>query len=102
MRFGSKAWLSITGAILFGVVVSRVSSTAQAGAQASAQTQTYRAPRTADGRPNLNGIWQAMNEANWDLEPHAATQGPVYALGAAFSVAPGIGVIEGGTIPYKP
>ena len=23
----------------------------------------YRAPRTADGKPNLNGIWQALNTA---------------------------------------
>jgi hypothetical protein len=50
----------------------------------------------------LNGIWQALNEANWDLEPHAAAQGPVYALGAQFSIVPGIGVVDGGTIPYKP
>jgi hypothetical protein len=80
-----------------GVVVFRPPSKSQA-----AQTQVYRAPRTADGRPNLNGIWQALNEANWDLEPHAAAQGPVFALGAQFSIEPGIGVVEGGTIPYKP
>jgi hypothetical protein len=96
----------IVAAIVAGVVASRVSSTAQAPAPASpaapAAAQTYRAPRTADGRPNLNGIWQALNEANWDLEPHAAAQGPVYALGAQFSIVPGIGVVDGGTIPYKP
>ncbi|MDH4065971.1 MAG: hypothetical protein OEW19_16345, partial [Acidobacteriota bacterium] len=28
--------------------------------------------------------------------------GPVFALGAAFSVPPGIGVVEGGEIPYLP
>src|SRR5207247_3068778 len=67
-----------------------------------AQAPAYRAPRTGDGKPNLNGIWQALNEANWDLEPHAAGQGPVYALGAQFSIAGGIGVVEGGAIPYKP
>ena len=33
-----------------------------------AAAQTYRAPRTPDGKPDLNGIWQAMNTANWDLE----------------------------------
>jgi hypothetical protein len=62
----------------------------------------YRAPRTADGKPNLNGIWQAINTANWDVEDHAARQGPVTALGASFSIPPGVGVVEGGTIPYKP
>jgi hypothetical protein len=63
---------------------------------------TYKAPRAADGKPDLNGIWQAVNAANWDIEHHAARQGPVIALGASFSVPPGLGVVEGGTIPYTP
>jgi hypothetical protein len=69
---------------------------------AGAQTQAYRAPRTADGKPNLNGIWQAMNSANWDIRPHAAGMGPVAALGAEFAIAPGRGVVEGDEIPYLP
>jgi hypothetical protein len=68
----------------------------------SAQQQGYRAPRTPDGKPNLSGIWQAMNTANWDLQAHEARQGPVVALGAAFSVPPGLGVVEGNEIPYLP
>jgi len=64
--------------------------------------QAYRAPRTADGKPNLTGIWQAMNSANWDIQAHPAKMGPVVALAAAFSVAPGPGVVEGNEIPYKP
>jgi hypothetical protein len=67
-----------------------------------AQQDSYRAPRTAFGTPDLNGIWQANNTANWDVEPHAARMGPVVALGAAFSVPPGVGVVEGGEIPYLP
>jgi hypothetical protein len=62
----------------------------------------YRAPRTADGRPDLSGTWQAVNTANWDLQAHEARQGPVIALGASFSVPPGLGVVEGGEIPYLP
>jgi hypothetical protein len=58
--------------------------------------------RMPDGRPNLNGIWAASNTANWNLETHQAKQGPVAALGAAFSVPGGLGVVEGDTIPYKP
>jgi hypothetical protein len=65
--------------------------------------QAYRAPRTPDGAPDLSGIWQSNNTANWDLEAHAAKQGPVFALGAAFSVPPGLGVVDGdGVIPYLP
>jgi hypothetical protein len=62
----------------------------------------YRAPRTADGKPNLNGTWQALNTANWDIEDHVARQGPVISLGASFSVPPGVGVVEGGGLPYRP
>jgi len=66
------------------------------------QVQTYEPRRTADGKPDLNGIWQALNTANWDIEDHAARAGPVPALGAAFSVPAGKGVVEGGEIPYLP
>ena len=76
----------------------------------------YRSPRAADGKPDLNGIWQANTEANFDLEAHmarpamalrAGPYGPVpatavLALGAIGSVPPGMGVVEGGPIPYKP
>jgi hypothetical protein len=71
-------------------------------APANAQNQTYKAPRTADGKPNLNGIWQAMNTANWDLQGHAAQAGQVVSLGATGAEPPGIGVVEGGEIPYLP
>ena len=67
-----------------------------------AQAPAYRAPRTADGKPNLNGIWQALNTANWDLQAHAAGKGPVPSLGAVFAVPPGLGVVEGDEIPYLP
>src|SRR3989475_11602946 len=68
----------------------------------NAQAPAYRAPRTADGKPNLNGIWQALNTADWDLQGHAAAKGPVSSLGAVFSVPPGLGVVEGEEIPYLP
>lgn len=69
---------------------------------AAAQAQAYKAPRTADGKPDLNGIWEALNTANWDIQDHAARMGPVVALGAAFSIPPGRGVVEGNEIPYLP
>jgi hypothetical protein len=67
----------------------------------SAQT-VYRAPRTPDGKPNLNGIWQVLNTANWDIQGHAAAAGPTVPLGAIGAVPPGPGVVEGGAIPYLP
>jgi hypothetical protein len=69
---------------------------------AGGQARAYQAPRTTDGKPNLNGIWQALNEAYWDIEGHAAAPGAVTVLGAAAAVAPGLGIVEGGPIPYKP
>ena len=69
----------------------------------SGQTQAYKAPRTVDGKPNLNGIWQALDtSAQWDIEGHAAQPGLLTALGAAGAVPPGIGIVEGGKIPYLP
>jgi hypothetical protein len=57
-------------------------------------------PRMPDGRPDLSGAWQALNAAHWDLEPHAADYGPIDTLGAQFAIPPGLGVVEGGEIPY--
>ncbi len=62
----------------------------------------YRAPRTADGKPSLNGIWQGINEADWDIEGHSAAAGRVTALGAEDAVVPGLGIVEGGPLPYLP
>jgi len=58
--------------------------------------------RTPDGKPNLNGIWQVLTTANWDLQGHAAAAGPMIPLGAVGAMPPGQGVVEGEEIPYKP
>src|SRR5258708_39752146 len=67
-----------------------------------AQAPAYRAPRTANGKPELSGIWQALNTADWNLEGEAAAVGPVPSLGAVFAKPPGLGVVEGNEIPYLP
>ncbi|HTG74480.1 MAG TPA: hypothetical protein VMB70_11960, partial [Terriglobia bacterium] len=56
----------------------------------------YRAPRTADGKPSLNGIWQTFGDANWDIEPHAAAAPPIALTGAIGATPPGLGIVEGG------
>ena len=89
----------LTAAAVAGVFWLTEKPTAGQAAQARAP---YRAPRTADGKPNLNGMWQALNTANWDLVDHAARPGPIVALGALGAVPGGLGVVEGGEIPYKP
>ena len=64
---------------------------------------SYRAPRLADGRPDLNGIWQAMVTANWDVQDHEAQPGPHPELSGAYAAGPaGQSIVEGGEIPYKP
>ena len=68
---------------------------------ATSQTPAYKAPRTPDGKPNLNGIWQALNTANWDIEAHSAAPSQIRELGASGAVPPGIGIVEG-ELPYKP
>src|SRR4029453_14983690 len=80
------------------------------------EAQGYRPPRLADGHPDLNGIWQAISEANWDIQMHVARPAlalregpyglvpdtPVLALGAVGAVPPGVGIVDGDEIPYRP
>jgi hypothetical protein len=68
----------------------------------ASKAQSPPLPRGADGHPNLNGIWQTLNSANWDIQEHAARPGPVVALGAVGAVPPGLGVVEGNELPYLP
>src|SRR5215831_3246623 len=63
----------------------------------------YTAPRTYDGKPDLNGIWQSMTTANWDILTHAAQPGPHPETMGAWGAEPGgQGIVEGNEIPYQP
>jgi hypothetical protein len=83
--------------------------------------QAPRPAPAAGAKPDFSGVWQALNEANWDLQAHEARAGmvtqpgvynyeyarvpaaPVLALGAAAGVPASLGVVQGdGQIPYKP
>jgi hypothetical protein len=67
-----------------------------------ADAQRARADRIG-GKPNLNGIWQAMNSANWNLEAHPASALPdFWRLGAIGAVPAGLSVVKEGKIPYLP
>ena len=94
----------------------------------SSAAEPYRAPRTAEGVPDLNGVWQSLNTANYDIQAHAARPAlaitpassrtaipglarathvdlpapSVRALGAVGGVPAGAGVVEGNEIPYQP
>jgi hypothetical protein len=57
---------------------------------ATAQQRPGNLPRTHDGKPNLNGIWQALNSAAWDIQDHTAR----------LDIPAGQGVVEGNEIPY--
>jgi len=67
---------------------------------AAAQTPVPGFPRAWDGNPDLNGIWQVIGTAHWDLQDHPAGAGPS-ALGAIGAIPPGQGVVEGNEIPYQ-
>ena len=111
MRMGIQMLKRVMKVVVAGAIL----TAAVLLAAQAAQAPRYRAPRV-DGKPDLNGIWQSMNEANYDLEGHnaraalALRPGPygpvpaasVLAFGAVGSVPPSLGVVEGGEIPYKP
>ncbi len=84
-------------------------------ASLTGQTRAPAIPRL-NGKPDLNGIWQAINTANWDIQSHTAKPalamrpGPlvpvpakeVIAFGAVGAVPGGLGVVDGEELPYKP
>ena len=79
----------------FALVILGTATVSGQGAAGQAQP-AYRAPRAADGRPNLNGIWQAMNAANWDLEAHGPQSAPYPELVGVYLAQPGgLSVVEG-------
>lgn len=87
-----QRWLRTAMAVLLLVL-------SLAGITSAAQNKI---PRTGDGKPDLNGIWQTMNTANWDLQGHEAQPGLVVALGAQGAEPGGQSVVEGDEIPYLP
>jgi hypothetical protein len=71
-----------------GALVAALLSLAGLGVAA----QTPAPARTSDGKPNLQGIWQVLNTAAWDIQDHQARLG----------VPAGQGIVDGNEIPYLP
>ncbi len=108
--------VSTRNALFAVIMAAAVAAFALATLPVEGQPEAYRAPRAADGNPDLNGIWQAVNTAHYDLETHMARPAmalregpegpvpaaPVLALGAVGAVPAGLSVVEDGSIPYKP
>ena len=93
--------IATSAALLMAVAVTMAQAPAAPAARPPG-APAYRAPRTPDGKPNLNGVWQAITEANWDIEAHSAAPSPVLELGATGAMPAGAGIVEGGAIPYLP
>jgi len=110
--------MRMTGALIGVALVAGVVGAIVGLSVRPTEGQTSR-PVRLDGKPNFSGIWQANNEAYWDLEAHEALPGmvtqpgvypyayarvpaaPVVALGAAGGVPASLGVVqEDGHIPY--
>ena len=73
-------------------------------ARITAQAPAVQIPRTLDGKPDLNGFWQTINTADWNLEAQGGGPAPKEGLmlGAVSATPPGLSVVEGGKIPYQP
>ena len=119
--------LGFRSGVVVALVVSTSACTGAATQPGNGRAAPYQPARMADARPDLNGIWQALNAANYDIEAHAARPGlallpaaprtgvaglarathvelpapAVRPLGAVGGVPAGEGVVEGGEIPYQ-
>ncbi len=67
------------------------------------QFPPYKPARLPDGHPDLNGYWQSMVSADWDLQDHEAQPGPKPEINGVYGAGPaGQSIVEGGEIPYRP
>src|SRR5262245_49804679 len=93
LRVPTSVWIALTIALITWMAVGAIGQF-QPG---------YKAPRLIGTQhPDLNGIWQALNSANYDIEPHVARPSPLPGLLGAIGAEPaGQGIVAGGTIPYQ-
>ena len=82
----------VAGAMAAAVIVIWLTAPLAAG-----QTTGYIPPRTLDGKADLNGIWQALNTANYDLQAHSARAAMALRPGPAGPI-PATGVLPLGAV----
>ena len=107
-------WVSVFKmAVIAGVVAAAV--TIASNPSVTGQARTPGLPRL-NGKPDMNGLWQTINTANWDIQAHSAKPalamrpGPVVpvparevvAFGAVGAIPSGLGVVDGNDLPYLP
>lgn len=68
-----------------------------------AAAQRVARPDTINGHPNMNGVWQSLNSAYWNVEAHSAQAlDDFWKLGAMAAIPAGKSIVRGGKIPYLP
>ena len=83
---------SVSAPVVAGLAMLSLASFAPLSGQMPRTPSAYSPPRTSRGQPDLQGIWQALNTAAWDIEGHSGATG----------IPAGKGVVEGGSLPYLP
>ena len=100
MQLHKKIALTLAIAAALGPVSCVQQSGTDTGSESAGESGLERIA----GQPNINGIWQTMNSANWNLEAHSAEAlEEFWALGSLAAIPAGQSVIDGdGKVPYKP
>ena len=103
MRSCFRSVMIATGTAVIVAVLSWEVRSVAGQAPTAGQFPPYKAPRTADGKADLNGIWQAFTTANIDIQDHEAQAGPIPQIWVWYGAWPaGQGIVEGNEIPYRP
>ena len=102
MGYRRNHWIC-TFATVAGLVLATDTTDTQAQTASAKGPALPERPARVAGRPNFNGIWQAVNTAYWNLESHSAEDlKEFWQLGAIAAIPAGQSVVREGTIPYRP